>query len=104
MSKYYIEIQKLVNDALGELYALHKAGKAIDAPIANNLYLVRWVTKAIKAQSYGREIVPDLVRWQKQGRSKGNNSDLTFTFKRISAFYGRFFPEGEEPKALKDIK
>ena len=39
MSKYYIEIQKLVNDALGELYALHKAGKAIDAPIANNLYL-----------------------------------------------------------------
>ena len=70
MSKYYIEIQKLVNNALGELYALHKSGKAIDAPIANNLYLVRWVTKALKAQSYDRVIVPDLVRWQKQGRSK----------------------------------
>ncbi|MEC7939280.1 MAG: DUF2913 family protein [Pseudomonadota bacterium] len=102
MSKYYIEIQKLVNTALGELYALHKSGKAIDAPIANNLYLVRWVTKVIKAQAYDRVVVPDLVRWQKQGRSKGNNSDLTFTFKRISAFYAQFFPEGEEPKELKD--
>ncbi|MFA0521565.1 DUF2913 family protein, partial [Vibrio sp. 10N.222.55.E8] len=88
--------------ALGELYALHQAGKAVDAPIANNLYLVRWVTKAIKAQSYDRVVVPDLVRWQKQGRSQGNNADLTFTFKRISAFYGKFFPEGEQPKALKD--
>ena len=54
MSKYYIEIQKLVNTALDELTALHKSGKAVDAPIANNLYLVRWVTKAIKSQAYDR--------------------------------------------------
>lgn len=101
MSKYYIEIQKLVNTALDELTALHKSGKAVDAPIANNLYLVRWVTKAIKSQAYDRCVAADLIRWQKQGRSKGNNSDLTFTFRRISAFYAQFFPQGEEPKPLK---
>ncbi|MGF1712310.1 DUF2913 family protein [Vibrio kagoshimensis] len=102
MSNYYIEIQRLVNSALGELAALHKSKKAVDAPIANNHYLVRWVTKAMKSQSFDRSIVADLTRWQKQGRSKGNKADLMFTFKRISAFYAHFFPVGEEPKALKD--
>ncbi|MGF1756269.1 DUF2913 family protein [Vibrio makurazakiensis] len=102
MSNYYIEIQKMVNAALEELTALHKTKKVVNAPVSNNHFLVRWVTKAIKAQAYDRSVVADLVRWQKQGRSKGNQADLMFTFKRISAFYAHFFPVNEEPKTLKD--
>jgi len=102
MSNYYIEIQKLVNSALEEITALHKTRKVVDAPVSNNHYLVRWVTKALKSQSYDRSVVADLTRWQKQGRSKGNQADLMFTFKRISAFYSKFFPTGEDSKELKD--
>ncbi|MBW3696769.1 DUF2913 family protein [Vibrio sp. T187] len=102
MSNYYIEIQKLVNTALEEITALHKTRKVVDAPVSNNHYLVRWVTKALKSQAYDRSVVADLTRWQKQGRSKGNKADLMFTFKRISAFYGKFFPQGETPRELKD--
>ncbi|MCV5217279.1 DUF2913 family protein, partial [Escherichia coli] len=44
----------------------------------------------------------DLTRWQKAGRSKGNDAGLLFIFKRISAFYAQFFPEGEDSKVFKD--
>ncbi len=102
MSDYSVEIQKLVNDALGELEQAHKEGKSADAPIANNHFLVRWVTKAIKSQRYPRCVVDDLMRWQRQGRSKGNQAGLPFEFKRISAFYASFFNGDSDVETLKD--
>ncbi|MGD8112689.1 DUF2913 family protein [Vibrio sp. TRT 21S02] len=102
MSVYTIEIQKLVNSALAELRAEHQSGKLADAPVSNNHFLVRWVTKALKGQRFDRSVVGDLTRWQKAGRSKGNDAGLIFIFKRISAFYASFFTEGETPAAITD--
>ncbi len=96
MSDYYAEIQNVVNCALTELKQEHKSGKAVNAPVANNLYLLRWVTKAIKTQRFSTITSGDLIRWQKMGRSKGNNAALLPTFERISAFYGQFFDKGEQ--------
>ena len=102
MSNYTQEIQNLVNAALADLDQEHRSGKLANAPVANNHYLVRWVTKALKSQRFGRTVGDDLTRWQKAGRSKGNDAGLLFIFKRISGFYAQFFPEGEEPKVIKD--
>ncbi|WP_171384448.1 DUF2913 family protein [Vibrio hepatarius] len=102
MSEYTIEIQKLVNAALDELAAEHKSGKAVNAPVANNHYLVRWVTKALKSQRFPRCVVDDLTRWQKAGRSKGNDAGLMFTFQRISKFYGEFFAQDKPERVIKD--
>lgn len=93
MSEYYLEIQRVVNTALQELTAEHQANKLVNAPLANNHFLVHWVSKALKAQRFHRCVVDDLNRWQKAGRSKGNQSELLFIFKRISAFYGQFFAQ-----------
>lgn len=71
MSEYTIEIQNLVNAALDELAAEHKSGKQVNAPVANNHYLVRWVTRAIKSQRFPRCVGDDLTRWQKQAVRKG---------------------------------
>lgn len=102
MSQYTLAIQELVNSALQEAAELHQSGKLIDAPTANNLYLLRWVTKAIKSQRFPRSVLDDLIRWQKMGRSKGNNAELMTQFKRISAFYAQFFPEDQTPSEIKD--
>lgn len=102
MSEYTIEIQKLVNAALEELAAEHKSGKQVNAPVANNHYLVRWVTRALKSQRFPRCVGDDLTRWQKAGRSKGNDAGLMFTFERISKFYGEFFPANKEDRVIKD--
>lgn len=102
MSNYTKEIQNLVNAALADLDQEHRSGKLANAPVANNHYLVRWVTKALKSQRFGRTVGDDLTRWQKAGRSKGNDAGLLFIFKRISGFYAQFFPEGEEHKVIKD--
>ncbi|UUM31667.1 DUF2913 family protein [Vibrio japonicus] len=102
MSEYTIEIQKLVNAALEELAAEHKSGKQVNAPVANNHYLVRWVTRALKSQRFPRCVGEDLTRWQKAGRSKGNDAGLMFTFERISKFYGEFFPADKEDRVIKD--
>ncbi|BBM64469.1 hypothetical protein ACOMICROBIO_GDFFDHBD_01642 [Vibrio sp. B1REV9] len=102
MSNYTTEIQNLVNAALSELEQEHRSGKLANAPIANNLYLVRWVTKALKAQRFDRCVLGDLTRWQKAGRSKGNDAGLLFIFKRISAYYAHCFPEGQESRVIKD--
>ncbi|MGR5544114.1 DUF2913 family protein [Vibrio sp. PID23_8] len=102
MSNYTTEIQKLVNAALSELEQEHRSGKLANAPIANNLYLVRWVTKALKSQQFDRSVVDDLTRWQKAGRSKGNDAGLLFIFKRIAAYYAQSFPQGKEARVIKD--
>ncbi len=102
MSEYTIEIQNLVNAALDELAAEHKSGKQVNAPVANNHYLVRWVTRAIKSQRFPRCVGDDLIRWQKAGRSKGNDAGLMFTFQRISKFYAEFFPSDKEDRIIKD--
>ncbi len=102
MSEYTIEIQKLVNAALEELAAEHKSGKQVNAPVANNHYLVRWVTRALKSQRFPRCVGDDLTRWQKAGRSKGNDAGLMFTFERISKFYAEFFPADQEDRVIKD--
>lgn len=47
MANYHLEIQNVVNTALAELEAEHKAGKLANAPVANNHFLVHWVTKAL---------------------------------------------------------
>ncbi|WP_117234698.1 DUF2913 family protein [Vibrio maerlii] len=101
MSNYRIELQRLIDDALNDLEMAHKGGKVANTPVSNNLYLVRWVTKSLKQQEYARCVGNDLTRWQKQGRSKGNNSDLYSLFKRIDAYYKRFFPT-DEVRPLKD--
>ncbi|WPC72325.1 DUF2913 family protein [Vibrio porteresiae] len=95
MTEYYLEIQNVVNTALAELTQEHQAGKLVDAPVANNHFLVRWVTKAIKGQRFHRCVLGDLNRWQKAGRSQGNDAMLLPTFRRISAYYQHFFAAGE---------
>ncbi|MCK6265815.1 DUF2913 family protein [Vibrio sp. ZSDE26] len=102
MSNYTVEIQNVVNSALSEMYAEHASGKLADAPIANNHFLIHWVTKSLKTQRFDRCVVDDLVRWQKSGRSKGNNAGLPFIFKRISVFYAQFFSENEKGDEIKD--
>lgn len=64
MSNYTKEIQNLVNAALADLDQEHRSGKLANAPVANNHYLVRWVTKALKSQRFGRTVGDDLTRWQ----------------------------------------
>lgn len=90
MANYHLEIQNVVNTALAELEAEHKAGKLTNAPVANNHFLVHWVTKALKAQRFHRCVGDDLTQWQKAGRSKGTESQLLPTFQRISAYYAHF--------------
>ncbi|MGF1694083.1 DUF2913 family protein [Vibrio kyushuensis] len=102
MSNYTSEIQKLVNSALAELHAEHATGKLADAPIANNHFLVHWVTKSLKSHRFERCVVPDLIRWQKSGRSKGDSAGLPFIFKRISVFYAQFFKDNDQGAEIKD--
>lgn len=52
VSDYYLEIQNVVNSALAELDAEHRSGKLVNAPVANNHFLVHWVTKALKANVF----------------------------------------------------
>ena len=96
MTEYYLEIQNVVNTALAELDAEHQSGKLANAPVANNHFLVRWVTKALKGQRFHRCVGDDLTRWQKAGRSKGNDANLLPTFQRIAAFYAQFFANAAE--------
>ncbi|MCL9777356.1 DUF2913 family protein [Vibrio methylphosphonaticus] len=100
MSEYYSEIQNVVNSALEELNQGHQSGKVIDSPTSNNLFLLRWVTKSIKSQRFHKVVAPDIIRWQKMGRSKGNDAMLESTFRRIAAYYNEFF--GAETKVVTD--
>ncbi|WP_162063047.1 DUF2913 family protein [Vibrio taketomensis] len=102
MAEYTVEIQKLVNAALEEIHAEHQAKKLVNAPVANNNFMIRWVTKALKGQRFHRCVVDNLTAWQKAGRTKGNDSNLMFTFERISAFYADFFPAEQATKVIKD--
>ncbi|GAK82701.1 hypothetical protein JCM19238_244 [Vibrio ponticus] len=102
MAEYTVEIQKLVNAALEDIHAEHQAKKLVNAPVANNNFMIRWVTKALKSQRFHRCVVDDLTRWQKAGRTKGNDSNLMFTFERISSFYRDFFPVEQDAKVIKD--
>jgi hypothetical protein len=90
---YSSEIQGLVDTALAELSQAHQSGKLVDAPVANNHFLVRWVTNALKQQRFHRCVGDDLIRWQKAGRSQGNRAELTQVFRCISAFYHGFFDQ-----------
>ncbi len=102
MTCYTDEIQRLVNTALQELGDEHQAGKLANAPVANNHYLVRWVTKALKAQRFDRCVGADLTRWQQAGRSKGNDAALLPTFQRISQCYADFFAKHPADAPIKD--
>lgn len=82
MANYHLEIQNVVNTALAELEAEHKAGKLANAPVANNHFLVHWVTKALKAQRFHRCVGDNLTQWQKAGRSKGQNHNC---YRRFNA-------------------
>ncbi|WED22968.1 DUF2913 family protein [Vibrio sp. JC009] len=102
MAVYSVEIQKLVNLALEELEQEHKKGKLANTPVSNTHFLVRWVTRSLKTQRFPRIVGGNLTAWQKAGRSKGTDSDMLFTFRNISAFYGHFLPLDGEPKVIKD--
>lgn len=102
MAIYSIEIQNVVNLALEELEQQHKKGKVANTPVSNTYFLVRWVTLSLKTQRFDRCVRDDLVRWQKMGRSKGTQSELMFTFRNISKFYGQLLPIDKEPKAILD--
>jgi len=102
MSQYTVEIQKLVNQALAEMAKEHESGRLSNGSVANNLYLVRWVTKAIKSQQFSRLVADDLTRWQKMGRSKGDKAGLMLTFERISKYYQQCFPQGEPERVIRD--
>ncbi len=101
-AQYTQEIQRLVNSALEELAQQHRSGKLVDAPVANNLFLLRWVTKALKSQNFHRCVGDDLTRWQKSGRSKGNDAALQRIFERISAFYRHFVADAEQCDPITD--
>ncbi|MDW6003848.1 DUF2913 family protein [Vibrio mangrovi] len=91
MVTYHDEIQRLVDTALAELSQAHQHGKLADAPVANNHFLIRWVTNALKQQRFHRCVGNDLTSWQKAGRSQGNNAGLERIFRQISAYYHSFF-------------
>lgn len=94
MSGYYIEIQRVVNAALGDMATEHQRSKLIDAPAPNNQFLVRWVTKAIKSQQFQPCVGKNLKEWQGLGRSQGNFAALETVFRRISAYYAMFHGTG----------
>lgn len=91
MANYHLEIQNVVNTALAELEAEHKAASLPMRQWLTTIFLVHWVTKALKAQRFHRCVGDDLTQWQKAGRSKGTESQLLPTFQRISAYYAHFF-------------
>ncbi|WP_059120682.1 DUF2913 family protein [Vibrio sp. MEBiC08052] len=91
MMTYHDEIQQVVNTALTELTQAHQRGQLVNAPVANNHFLIRWVTNALKQQRFHRCVVNDLTGWQKAGRSQGNHAGLERVFQRISAYYRLFF-------------
>lgn len=102
MADYIFEIKGLVDAALTELSEQHKSAKLVDAPVANNHFLVRWVTKSLKTQRFSSTVFNDLSRWQKMGRSKGKDAAINFTFRKISQLYGEFFPDNTEVKQILD--
>jgi hypothetical protein len=102
MAVYSVEIQHVVNAALEELEQLHKSGKVANTPVSNTHFLLRWVTLSIKNQRFDRCVKDDLIRWQKKGRSKGTQSELEFTFRNISKFYGKLMPVNEPPRVITD--
>ncbi|CAH0526065.1 DUF2913 family protein [Vibrio hippocampi] len=104
MAEYFSEIQNVVNQAIAELEQEHASGKLVNAPIANNHFLVRWVTKAIKTQRFERITRDDLLGWQKLGRSKGNQALLEPTFRRIAAYYQSVFTGEIKPLTDKQIE
>ncbi len=77
MANYHLEIQNVVNTALAELEAEHKAGKIANAPVANNHFLVHLVTKALKAQRFHRCVGDDLTQWQKAGAQRDRITTVT---------------------------
>ncbi|CAM3583970.1 hypothetical protein VA7868_04340 [Vibrio aerogenes CECT 7868] len=91
MSLYSQEICSSVQTALEELAQAHQQGKLADAPLPNQFYLVRWITKSLKQQRFPRCVSDDFVRWQKAGRSKGNQIMLEPLFRKILAYYDDFF-------------
>lgn len=101
MAEYIDEIQRVVNSALQELAHEHEQARLADAPVANNHYLVRWVTRALKTQRFARCVGDDLTRWQKMGRSQGDKAGLPVIFKRIAAYYQQFFA-GDKPACITD--
>lgn len=104
MSEYVVEIQAVVNAALNELSQEHQSGKLSDAPIANNHFLIRWVTRAIKTQRFHHCVAKDLIAWQKIGRSKGNQAGFWDLFKRISLLYGELLCEDNADILDSDIE
>ncbi|MCL9781925.1 DUF2913 family protein [Vibrio sp. S4M6] len=102
MADYIFEIKRLVDSALSELSEQHKSGKLVDAPMPNNHFLVRWITKSIKTQRFARCVYEDLSRWQKLGRSKGNAASIDSTFSKISKLYNAFFPSEKDIKEVLD--
>ncbi|GAL12946.1 hypothetical protein JCM19233_3946 [Vibrio astriarenae] len=48
MSLYSHDIQDVVNSALEELAELHRQGKAVNAPVANNLF---WYAGSLRRSS-----------------------------------------------------
>jgi hypothetical protein len=91
MMTYHDEIQRVVDTALTELAQAHQRGQLVNAPVANNHFLIRWVTNALKQQRFHRCVGDDLTGWQKAGRSQGNHAALERVFQRISAYYHLFF-------------
>ncbi|SHO56398.1 DUF2913 family protein [Vibrio quintilis] len=90
-SLYSQEIYQLVETALEELSQEHQRGKLADAPVPNQYYLVRWITKSLKQKRFPRSVTDDLIRWQKAGRSQGNSVMFEPLFRKILAYYDDFF-------------
>jgi hypothetical protein len=91
-SVYYQEIQHVVNQSLKEMREQQNRGRVPKNALSETHFLVHWVTKALKTHQFDRCVVPDLMKWQKQGRTKGASSDLLNTFIRISDLYARVTP------------
>ncbi|MDA9556056.1 DUF2913 family protein [Vibrio sp.] len=102
MMSYTRDIQTVVNDALSELKDRHDNGKVPNSPVSNNHFLVRWITTAIKKQTYSTIVAKNLIQWQKQGRSKGTSAGVETQFKRISAFYAQML--NDENNAITDAR
>ncbi len=102
MSDYIFEIKRVVESALADMEQGHKTKKLPNTPASNTQFITRWIATSIKQQRFDKQVVPDLLRWQKRARSQGVNAHLYQEFQRLEQFYTKHFPNGESAKMVMD--
>ncbi|WP_261815355.1 DUF2913 family protein [Vibrio gallicus] len=104
MKSYAEQLLHLVSSALDEIACEHQKGKLANTPVSNTNFLLRWITKSIKQQRFSTLMAKDLLAWQKQGRSKGSNTEIYSRFVTIREFYSHFFHDFDYDQPILDTQ